>query len=106
MGYNARDMPTPQAMTVSQFIDSLNASFAEALFPYGVSIELYNVSRHEQVWKGKRKSGSDGPMEVYSNPAGYAVRSGETYKIVAVYDNPGAEKIDAMAGLFMLYSRN
>jgi hypothetical protein len=76
------------------------------LHPYGVSIELYNVSRHEQVWKGKRKSGSDGPMEVYSNPAGYAVQAGETYKITTVYENPGAEKIDAMAGLFMLYSRN
>ena len=29
-----------------------------------------------------------------------------TYKITAVYENPSADKIDAMAGLFMLYSRN
>jgi hypothetical protein len=74
--------------------------------PHGVSVELYNVSRQEQVWKGARKSDPSGPMEVYSNPEGYPVRAGETYKITAVYENPGAESIDAMAGLFMLYSRD
>jgi hypothetical protein len=73
--------------------------------PHGVSIELFNVSREESVWKGTRKTTVDGPMTVYSNPAGYAFRNGETYRIVAVYENPTAEKIDAMAGLFMLYSR-
>ena len=76
------------------------------LHPYGVSIELYNVSRQEQVWKGSRKGGPGGPMEVYSNSEGYRIRAGETYKITAVYENPGADSIDAMAGLFMLYSRN
>ena len=45
-------------------------------------------------------------MEVYSNAEGYAVRAGETYKITAIYDNPTPDKIDAMAGLFMLYSRD
>ena len=76
------------------------------IHPYGVSIELYNVSRQEPVWKGVRKSDPGGPMEIYSNPAGYSVRAGETYKITAIYDNPTADKIDAMAGLFMLYSRD
>jgi hypothetical protein len=73
--------------------------------PYGVSIELYNVSKQEIVWKGERKGDPDGPMKVYSNPEGYPVRAGETYKITAVYENPSTDKIDAMAGLFMLYSR-
>jgi exodeoxyribonuclease VII large subunit len=47
-------MPEPQAMTVSQFIDSLNASFAEALFPYGVFVEgevaQYKVSQGKWIW--------------------------------------------------------
>ena len=75
------------------------------IHPHGVSVELYNVSRKEQVWKGKRKKDSGGAMEVYSSAAGYAVRAGETYRISAVYENPTPDKIDAMAGLFMLYSR-
>ena len=53
-----------------------------------------------------RKGDPSGEMEVYSNSGGYPVRAGETYKITAVYDNPDADKIDAMAGLFMLYSRD
>jgi hypothetical protein len=75
------------------------------IHPHGVSIGLYNTSRKEQVWMGTRKSGVDGPMQVYSNSEGYPVRAGETYRIVAVYQNPTEDKIDAMAGLFMLYSR-
>ena len=74
--------------------------------PHGVSIDFYNVSRQQRVWKGVRKSEPNGPMEVYSNPEGYPVRAGETHRITAVYENPTAEKIDAMAGIFMLYSRN
>jgi hypothetical protein len=74
--------------------------------PYGVSVELYNVSRNETVWKGTRKSGSDGPMNVYSSAEGYAFRVGETFRIVAIYNNPTGDKIDAMAGLFLLYVRD
>jgi hypothetical protein len=73
--------------------------------PHGVSIELYNVSRHQQVWKGTRKD-PNGAMQVYSSEAGYSVKAGETYKITSVYENPTPDKIDAMAGLFMLYSRD
>jgi hypothetical protein len=75
------------------------------IHPHGVSIALYNATRNEQVWTGARKTGVDGPMQVYSNPEGYPVRAGETYRILAVYQNPTDDKIDAMAGLFMLYSR-
>jgi hypothetical protein len=74
--------------------------------PHGVSIELYNVTRREQVWKGTRKNDPNGAMQVYSSAAGYSVQAGETYRITAVYENPTPEKIDAMAGLFMLYSRS
>ena len=48
------------------------------IHPYGVSIELYNTSRNEQVWKCVRKKQPDGPMEVYSSAEGYPVKAGET----------------------------
>jgi hypothetical protein len=78
------------------------------MHPHGVSIELFNVSRRERVWKGSRTLDSQGRMvgmEVYSSGEGYPVRAGETYRVTAVYDNPTRGPIDAMAGLFMLYSR-
>jgi len=75
------------------------------IHPYGVSIELYNVTRREPVWKGVRQGDPRGSMEFYSSADGYRVRAGESYKITAVYENPGKDKIDAMAGLFILYSR-
>ncbi len=76
--------------------------------PHGVSIELFNVSRQERVWKGSRRLDEQGRMagmEVYSSAEGYPVRAGESYRITAVYDNPTKAPIDAMAGLFMLYTR-
>jgi len=78
------------------------------IHPYGVSVELYNVTRSEPVWKGVRAgSGAPyGPMTTYTSGSGYPVHAGETYRITAIYDNPTREAIDAMAGLFMLYSRD
>jgi hypothetical protein len=76
------------------------------IHPYGDSVELYNATRNERVWKGERKKQPDGPMEIYTNAAGYAVKAGETYRITSVYKNTTADKIDAMAGLFILYSRD
>ena len=78
------------------------------IHPHGVSIELFNVSRRERVWKGSRKLDNGGRMvgmDVYSSGEGYPVRAGEAYRVTAVYDNPTRAPIDAMAGLFMLYSR-
>jgi hypothetical protein len=78
------------------------------IHPHGVSIELFNVSRREQVWKGSRRLDNKGRMvgmEVYSSGEGYPVRAGEAYRVTAVYDNPTRAPIDAMAGLFMVYSR-
>ncbi len=69
------------------------------IHPYGVSMELYNVTRGERVWMGK-------PREVYSSAEGYPVHAGEKYRLTAVYENPTAAPIDAMAGLFLFYSRN
>jgi hypothetical protein len=77
------------------------------IHPHGVSIELYNLSRQERVWIGTRNGGGpESPMRTYASAEGYAVRAGESYRITAVYENPGKDKIDAMSGLFMLYSRD
>ncbi|MBI2685757.1 MAG: hypothetical protein HYX27_05540 [Acidobacteria bacterium] len=76
------------------------------LHPFGTSIELYNESKGERVWVGRRKGGPESPMEVYSSVAGYAVREGERFRVTAVYENPTADRIDAMAGLFILYERD
>ena len=59
----------------------------------------------EQVWKSVRTGGPYGPMGVFSSVEGSPIRSGDVYRITAVYDNPTRSRIDAMAGLFMLYSR-
>ncbi len=75
------------------------------LHPYGASVELFNVSRNETVWRGRRTGGPESPMEVYTSSGGYAFHAGETFQIRSIYDNPTKEKIDAMAGLFMLYAR-
>lgn len=78
------------------------------IHPYGVSVELFNVSRNERVWRGQQRldgSGRMTGMDTYSSMEGYAVRPGETYRVTAVYKNPTQAPIDAMAGLYMLYSR-
>ena len=73
--------------------------------PHGKSVELFNVSRQEGVWKGNMKGkGGDAHMEVYSSADGYTVRPGETYRVTSVYDNQTTEKIDAMAAVFMFYT--
>jgi hypothetical protein len=75
--------------------------------PYARSVELFNASRREPVWKGTAKTNETGEMigmNVYSNPEGYPVHFGETYRITSLYDNPTNRDIDAMAGLFIFYS--
>ncbi len=75
--------------------------------PYAEFVELHNVSRSERVWKGVGKFESSGQMtgfEVYSSDDGYPVSPSETYKLTSAYDNPTGRQIDAMAGLFVMYS--
>ena len=47
-------MPEPQTLSVSQFVQGLNAALEEALFPYGAAIEgevaEYRVSQDKWVW--------------------------------------------------------
>jgi hypothetical protein len=75
--------------------------------PHAESVDLFSVSRQEEVWKAQRKNSSEGQMvgmDVYSNPEGYPVHFGESYRITSTYNNPTDHDIDAMAGLFIFYS--
>ena len=75
--------------------------------PFAESMELLNVTREELVWKGTSIRGDSGTMsgfEVYSSVEGYPVQPGEAYRITSSYDNPTDGPIDAMAGLFIMYS--
>lgn len=78
------------------------------IHPYGVSVELFNTSRSEPVWKSLRKTDAGGHMVgmgVYSSAEGYLLHAGETFRVTALYENPTSSPIDAMAGLFVFYSR-
>ena len=113
---NLRSVSSPDLFLVAPGRDERSVTFQSPadgrihvlgthLHPYGVSVELYNLTRQEQVWIGKRKGGPASAMEVYTSRTGYPIRAAETYRIAAVYDNVTRKTIDAMAGLFMFYSR-
>jgi hypothetical protein len=77
--------------------------------PYGVSIELYDVTHGRSVWRSTRRLDAAGQMiamDTFASESGYAVKAGDRFRITAVYDNPTSGPIDAMAGLFISYSRN
>jgi len=79
------------------------------IHPHGVSIELYDETNARLVWRSKRRVDSSGQMigmDTFESESGYAVKAGDAFRIRAVYENPTAAPIDAMAGLFISYSRN
>lgn len=88
-----------------QFTGTIHA-MGTHIHPYGVSIELFNVTRKELVWKAVGKRDGNGVligMPTYENREGYKVEKGDEFKMVAIYENPTSKPVDAMAGLFMLY---
>jgi len=77
------------------------------IHPYGVSIELINVTRNQTVWTATGSRDASGrlqQMPVYTNREGYPVKENEQFKLRAVYENPTSGKADAMAGVFILYA--
>jgi hypothetical protein len=79
------------------------------IHPYSESIVVWNVSRNEPVWEGRSQTDGSGAtvgMDVYSSQAGYEVHAGETYALRSTYNNPKQDFIDAMAGVFIFYSRD
>jgi hypothetical protein len=97
-----------QQETTFEFPSDVTIHFMGAhLHPYGVSVELSNLSRSEEVWKGMRhlnNSGETVGMDTYSSTEGYEVRAGETLRITSTYDNTTDQPIDAMAALFVFYA--
>ncbi len=78
------------------------------IHPYGSSVELFNLTRNERVWRGGRKVNGAGEMtgfDHFSNAEGYPVKAGDKFRVSAIYENPTSAPIDAMAGLYILYSR-
>jgi hypothetical protein len=76
------------------------------IHPYGVSIEMINLTREETVWRAVGSRDAAGKltrMPVYTNHEGYAVRAGDRFRLVARYENPTDHPVDAMAGVFILY---
>ena len=77
------------------------------IHPYGVSIELINLTRDEPVWKAVGHRDEEGAlvsMPVYKNTKGYNVRPDDRFKLVSIYENTTSKPVDAMAGIFVLYS--
>ena len=65
------------------------------------------LAQNRGVWKAIGARGDDGrliSMPTYKNPNGYEVGPDDRFKLVATYDNPTAERVDAMAGIFVFYS--
>jgi hypothetical protein len=76
------------------------------IHPYGVSIELFNLTKGELVWKAVGKKDGNGTlveMPTYQNPDGYLVGPDDQFKLVATYRNPTSKPVDAMAGVFVMY---
>jgi hypothetical protein len=76
------------------------------IHPYGVSIELINVTREESVWKAVGRRDATGnlvSMPTYTSREGYSVHAGDRFKLIAVYENTSDRPVDAMAGMFILY---
>ena len=78
------------------------------IHPYAASITLFNVSRRERVWRGLAQTNPGGQtsgMDTYSSAEGYPVRAGETFRLTSAYQNPTQFPIDAMAGVFLFFSK-
>lgn len=79
------------------------------IHPHAKSVSLSNITRNEPVWNGVARDDSSGHtvgMALYSDASGYPVHAGEVFKLVSVYDNPNRFPIDAMAGVFLVYTKD
>jgi hypothetical protein len=78
------------------------------IHPHGVTVELYDITHSRLVWRSKRKIDEAGQlieMDTFGSDSGYPVSAGNVFRITAIYDNSTAAPIDAMAGLFLSYTR-
>jgi hypothetical protein len=115
-----RSVSTPHLFFVQpgrhEFHNSFQAPFnglihfiGTHMHPYGVSVELYDLTHDRSVWRSAATMNAAGQltrMNTYASGSGYAVKRGQRFRITAVYNNTTKAPIDAMAGLFISYSRN
>lgn len=73
------------------------------IHPHGEWVELENVTRKQKVWRGQHTSPA--LMDTFASAEGYPVHAGETFRVRALYDNKTGAPVDAMAGLYIMYSR-
>jgi hypothetical protein len=79
------------------------------IHPYAKSVRLVNVTRTQAVWNGivtEDAHGQTAGMPLYSDPKGYPVHAGDVFRLTSRYENPNDFPIDAMAGVFIVYTRN
>jgi hypothetical protein len=79
------------------------------IHPYAKSIELYDVAAQKQVWNGLVRedgSGHTSGMPLYFDIEGYPVEAGQSFRLTSTYENPNNYPIDAMAGVFIVYTKN
>ena len=79
------------------------------IHPYAKSVQLFDVSRSQSVWNGIVKAdaaGNTAALPVYSDVAGFAVHAGDVFKVSSTYENPNNYPIDAMAGVFIVYTKD
>ncbi len=65
------------------------------------------LAQNRAVRKAIGARGDDGrltSMPTYKNLNGYEVGPHDRFTLVATYENPTAERVDAMAGIFVFYS--
>jgi hypothetical protein len=76
--------------------------------PYAESVILSNASIGQTLWKGSPQLGPSGDiqfMQTYSSAEGIPIRSKDRYTITATYNNTTRRSVDAMAGLFVFFTR-
>ena len=79
------------------------------LHPYGSSIELVKESGQQVVWRGIRQTDGHGAIKgtgPFLSAPGYRMQAGEKFRLRAVYENTSNEPVDAMAGVYLFYSRD
>jgi hypothetical protein len=77
--------------------------------PYVESVELADTSIGQTVWKGLPQLGPQGEiraMQTYSSSGGIPIRPNNRYAITATYNNTTRHWVDAMAGLFVFFTRD
>ncbi len=80
------------------------------LHPHAESVEIKDMTTQEVVWKGKMSNNPDATKsylsktEHFSSVKGKRLFRDHQYELVATYNNPTAQKIDAMAS-FWIYVR-